>query len=308
MTDEGELKWILGMRITRDRKRRTFKIDQSRYVQDLIDSFDMTDCKLASTPAIPGATLPKIHQGEKYLGLNDPADKTLYRTMVGKLAYAMVGTRPDIAFAVSQVARHFENPTVTHLVAAKRIIRYIKGTVTKGLQYDAASGSSDLLAYCDSDWGSCPDTRRSTSGYIIKPCGGPVAWLSKRQPTVALSSAEAEYMCAAIVASEVLHLRQMLRELDITTSAGPTTVYCDSQSAMHMIKNPTSGRAKHIDIKLHFVKGAAAKDIQFQYVGTDEQLSDVMTKALARPKFYGFMEHIVASATAYSYTIHCLQK
>ena len=252
--------------------------------------------------------MPKFHQGEKYLGLNDPADKTLYHTVVGKLVYAMVGTRSGIAFAVSQVARHFESPTATHLVAAKRIIRYLKGTTPQGLQYDATKGNNDLLAYCDSDWRSCPDTRRSTSGFIINLCGAPVTWLSKRQPTVTLSSAEAEYMCAAIAASEVLHLRQMLRELSITTSTWPTTVYCDSQSAMHMIKNPTSGRAKHVDIKLHFVKGAAIKDISFQYVGTDAQHADVMTKSPARPKFHGFVEHLVASATDCSYTIYCLKK
>lgn len=175
MTDEGELKWILGMRVTRDRANRKLKTDQSRYVHDLIDSFDMTDCKLAQTPAIPGAALPKIHQGEKYLGLNDLADKTLYRTMVGKLVYAMVGTRPDLAFAVSQVARHFESPTATHLVAAKRIIRYLKGTTSQGPQYDSTKGNNDLLAYCDSNWGSCPDTQRSISGFIINLCGAPVA-------------------------------------------------------------------------------------------------------------------------------------
>ena len=128
MTDEGELRWILGMRVTRDRKNRTLKLDQERYVQDLIDGFKMTDCKLATTPAIPGEVLPKIHQGEKHPGLNGPVDKTLYRTMVGKLVYAMVGTRPDIAFAVSQVARHFENPTVAHFTVVKRIIRYLNGT------------------------------------------------------------------------------------------------------------------------------------------------------------------------------------
>ena len=209
MTDEGELRWILGMRVTRDRKNRTLKLDQERYVQDLIDGFKMTDCKLATTPAIPGEVLPKIHQGEKYPGLNDPADKTLYRTMVGKLVYAIVGTRPDIAFAVSQVARHFENPTVSHLSAVKRIIRYLKGTISKGLLFDATTDITELMCYCDSDWGSCPDTRRSTSGFIIKLCGAAISWISKRQPTVALSSAETEYMTAAIAASEVIYIRQI---------------------------------------------------------------------------------------------------
>jgi hypothetical protein len=122
-----------------------------------------------------------------------------------------------------------------HLVAVKRIIRYLKGTTSQGLQYDAIKGNNDLLAYCDSDWGSCLDARPSTSGFIINLCGAPIAWLIKRQPTVARSSAEAEYMRATIAVSEALHLRHMLRELSITTSTGSTTVYCDSQSAMHMI-------------------------------------------------------------------------
>lgn len=268
----------------------------------------MTDCKLATTPAIPGEALPKIHQGEKHPGLNDPANKTLYRTMVGKLVYAMVGTRPDIAFAVSQVARHFENPTVTHLTAVKRIIRYLKGTTSMGLLFDATMDITELMCHCDSDWGSCPDTRRSTSGFVIKLCGAAISWISKRQPTVALSSAEAEYMTAAIAASEVIYIRQMLQEIGLTKEAGPTTIFCDSQSAMHMIKNPTSGRAKHIDIKFHFVKGAATTDVTFKYVATNEMLADIMTKALARPKFHTFAEQLVATAVGCSYTIYHSQQ
>ena len=207
-----------------------------------------------------------------------------YRALVGKLVYAMVGTRPDIAFAVSQCSRFFSNPGKLHMKAARHIVRYLKGTTNIGLTFGKNTGPEPLkpYAYCDSDWAQCLDTRKSTSGYVIMLNGAAVSWISKRQPTVALSSAEAEYVTACFAAQEVQFIRQTLDELGLLTCKEPTTIFCDSQSAMHMIKNPTSGRAKHIDIKAHFVKESHERGYtRFEYIQTDSNAADVLTKGLS---------------------------
>ena len=119
--------------------------------------------------------------------------------------------------------------------------------------------------------------------------GATVSWISKRQPTVALSSAEAEYVTACLAAQEIQWIRQLLAEIGVPLERTGTTVYSDSQSAMHMANNPTSGRAKHIDIKYHFVKEARERGVvNFKYVHTSEQAADLMTKALAKAKVVQF--------------------
>ena len=119
--------------------------------------------------------------------------------------------------------------------------------------------------------------------------GAAVSWVSKRQPTVALSTAEAEYTTACLAAQEVQWIRQMLTEIGAPISKEPTTVHADSQSAIHMCNNPTAGRAKHIDIKMHFVKEAQERGVvNFKYIPTSEEAADVLTKALNGPKIVKF--------------------
>ena len=286
MKDMGELEWILGMKVTRDRQAGTLSLDQEKYINDTLHQFDMQNAVPTKTPADAGARLSK-KQSPTTEDTSDPqyTSITTYRALVGKLVYAMVGSRPDIAFAVSQCSRFFSAPGKVHAHAARRILRYLKGTAKVGLTFgNIKKQGSDLYAYCDSDWAQCPDTRRSTSGYIVMLHGAAIAWLSKRQPTVALSSAEAEYVTACFAAQEVQFIRQLLMEIGYETK-GPTTIFCDSQSAMHMISNPTAGRAKHIDIKAHFVKETQERGTtSFVYINTTENAADFMNKALNGPK------------------------
>jgi hypothetical protein len=168
---------------------------------------------------------------------------------------------------------------------------------SQGLHFRGDKGFN-LHAYCDSDWAGCPDTRRSTSGYVVMFGGAAVAWISKRQPTVALSSAEAEYVTACLAAQEIQWIRQLLSEISLPYKNEPTVVYSDSQSAMHMASNPTSGKAKHMDIKYHFTKEAVERGVvSFKYVHTSEQAADGMTKGLAGPKTAEF-RNMITGATA----------
>ena len=187
MTDLGELNWYLGMKVTRNPKSGTIYLDQSQYIQKVLEKFSMTEAKPANTPmsSDPDAT-------EK----TEPADAP-YREAVGCFMYAMIGTRPDIAYAVSVASRYLENPEVKHWVLVKRILRYLKGTLNMCLCYSRES--EGLLGYSDADWAGDHTDRKSTTGFCFTMSGAAVVWLSKKQPCVALSTTEAEYiaLCAA---------------------------------------------------------------------------------------------------------------
>ncbi|XP_071700582.1 secreted RxLR effector protein 161-like [Rutidosis leptorrhynchoides] len=166
------------------------------------------------------------------------AQEILNRT--GALQY-LTFTRPDIAYAVQQICLHMQAPKECHMHALRRILRYIKGTVSYGLQLSRSSLSS-LISYTDADWGGCPDTRRSTSGYYVYLGGNLVSWSAKRQPTVSRSSAEAEYRGIANVVSESCWLRNILLELRCPITKA-TIVFCDNVSAMFLSGNPISSRS-----------------------------------------------------------------
>ena len=288
ITDLGELKWILGMEVERDRKNRTLTLHQRKYINDILELFDMQNCHPKQTPSNPSARLSKADSPETEKE-KAAVDLTKYRCMVGKLVYLMVASEPIISFAVSQLSRFFSCPGPSHFSACRWAISYLKGIHgDQGITFRGAAGFN-LHAYCDSDWAGCPDTRRSTSGYVVMFAGAAVSWISKRQPTVALSSAEAEYVTACLAAQEVQWIRQLLAEIGVPMDKGPTVVHSDSQSAMHMANNPTAGRAKHIDIKYHFVKEAREREVvEFRYCNTNVQAADVLTKSLARPKVVQF--------------------
>jgi hypothetical protein len=295
ITDMGDLQWILGMEVKRNRKARTLTLHQRKYIRDILELFKMADAHPSPYPAAPGVRLTKAQQQKEG---EQPVSVSHYRSMVGKLVYLLVASEPSIAFAVGQVSRFFSCPNSAHVVAVKVVLRYLKGILpTQGLTF-RGDGGFNLHAYCDSDWAGCPDTRRSTSGYVIMFAGAAVAWISKRQPTVALSSAEAEYVTACFAAQEIQWIRQLLAEINVPFGADATTVYSDSQSAMHMASNPTSGRAKHMDIKYHFTKEAVERGVvSFKYVHTSEQAADGLTKGLAGPKTIQF-RNLISGNTA----------
>ena len=155
-----------------------------------------------------------------------------YRRIVGSLMYLMIATRPDLANSVGIVSRYLSNPSEEHLTAAKRILRYVEGTKDYALTLGNADdqASFDIYGYADADWGTDPETRKSTTGYVFFAGRGAISWCSKRQPTIALSTTEAEYMALCTSVQEALWLRSLLREVqyEYPSSKKPTMIFEDN--------------------------------------------------------------------------------
>jgi len=212
-------------------------------------------------------------------------DSTHYRRLVGSLRY-LVHTRPDLAFAVGYVSRFMERPTVEHLQAVKRILRYVAGTLEYGLHYKRAPGTARFIGYCDSDLAGDIDTSKSTSGTMFFLGDCLVSWQSIKQRVVALSSCEAEYIATASAATQALWLSRLLGEL-LGKEVDVVELKVDSKSALALAKNPVfHDRSKHIRIKYHFIRDCLEDgSIKASHIPTTDQLADILTKSLGKAKF-----------------------
>ena len=197
-----------------------------------------------------------------------------------------VGTRPDITYAVSNLARFSAMPTKQHWIALKRVMCYLKGTIDFGIQH-CKNGSKECIGYSDADWAGDLDNWRSTSGYLFQISGSAVTWKSKKQSCVALSTAEAEYMVLANAAQEAIWMRQLTTQLGNTPTKA-TTIYEDNQAAISMTKNPQfHGRSKHSEIKYHFIHDLVTEGtVKLEYCPTKEMTADMQMKGLNHEQFF----------------------
>ncbi|KJZ70562.1 hypothetical protein HIM_10030 [Hirsutella minnesotensis 3608] len=286
MTDLGPCSHYLGMTVTRDRRNRTIRLSQKGYIEKVLKDFGMCEAKPQYTPM----TTDRIETPVDY----EPTDeiKTWYAKAIGSLMYAMLGTRPDIAYAVSYCSRFLAKPTEAHRTAAKRIMRYLKATIDLCLVYEGEI--EPLTGFTDSDWAGDRDTRRSTSGYVFNLGSGAISWSSKRQSSTALSSCEAEYIGQTQATKEAIWLRRLLTELQVAEEEGhapaATIIYGDNQGAIALARNPQfHARTKHIDVQHHFVREKQhSGEVDLQYVPTDQQVADGLTKALPKDRFEVF--------------------
>ena len=282
MKDLGPLSYFLGISVTRHSSGMF--LSQHKYAEEIIERASMSSCKPVSTPVDTKAKLSGT-SGNPY---HDPSE---YRSLAGALQY-LTFTRPDISYAVQQVCLFMHDPRTQHMNALKRIIRYIKGTITHGLHLSPSSVDK-LTTYTDADWGGCPDTRRSTSGYCVYLGDNLVSWSAKRQPTLSRSSAEAEYRGVANVVSESCWLRNLLLELQCPI-AKATLVYCDNVSAVYLSGNPIQHqRTKHIEMDIHFVREKVARgQIRVLHVPSRYQIADIFTKGLPLQLFSDFRDSL----------------
>ncbi|CAJ2641428.1 unnamed protein product [Trifolium pratense] len=206
--------------------------------------------------------------------------------IVGALQYATL-TRPEISYSVNKVCQFLANPLQDHWKAVKRILRYLSGTTNHGLLLQAAPTNQplSLIGFCDADWASDPDDRRSTSGACIYVGPNLVSWWSKKQTLVARSSVEAEYRSLANLSAEILWLQSLLTEL----SCGFYTpkILCDNLSTVSLAHNPTlHHRTKHMELDIFFVREKVLnKSLVVSHVPAQDQWADILTKPLSAAKF-----------------------
>lgn len=226
MTDLGLMKYFLGIQVKQS--PGCIFLSQEKYADDILKKFNTVDCKPMATPMAINEKLSKNDGQEK-------VDASLYQSLVRSLIH-LTHTRPDIVHAVSIVSRFMNEPSKAHFTAAKRILRYVKGMKNFRILYKIDEDCS-LTGYTDSDWAGCIDDRKITSGYVFQLGSKIVSWSSRKQATVALSSAEAEYATATSAACEAVWLRRILGDLQVNTKE-PTTIFIDNMSAIAMTKNP----------------------------------------------------------------------
>lgn len=281
MKDLGYAEQVLGMRVTQADGRIT--LDQEKYIEQLLERFGMVNCNPVSTPFDSCQKLTK-DMCPKSSDEAERMSKVPFRELVGGLQFLAQCTRPDVSFAVNAISSFNSNPGEAHWTAAKRILRYLKGTKDMKLVYDS-DNVEQFHGYSDADWGNDSETRRSVTGYVFLHAGGAVAWSCRRQPTVALSTTEAEYMAIAAAGQEALWWRSFRAELSgVNTSV---QMNCDNRSAICLAEKEVgySARTKHIDLRHHFIKEQLEqKTIVLQHVSSDQQLADALTKSVPFPK------------------------
>jgi hypothetical protein len=282
MKDLGPLSYFLGIAVIRHSDG--LFLSQKKYAEEIIERAGMSSCKPCPTPV---DTKPKL-SAKSSTPYDDPS---LYRSLAGALQY-LTFTRPDISYAVQQICLFMHNPMDDHMQALRRILRYVKGTSQYGLHLYPSSTTS-LISYTDADWGGCPDTRRSTSGYCVFLGDNLLSWSSKRQTTLSRSSAEAEYRGVANVVSESCWLRNLLLELRCPVYKA-TMVYCDNVSAIYLSGNPVQHqRTKHIEMDIHFVREKVARgQVRVLHVPSRYQIADIFTKGLPLVLFQDFRDSL----------------
>ena len=291
MKDIGECTWILGMNVQRDKTNKTLTLNQEQYARQILQEYNMNDCTSTTLPAKTNMKLTKQDCPDEHASENKII-KT-YQSIVGALMYLSLSTRPDISYIVNKLSRYSSNPGQKHMEAVLHVLRYVKHTLHYALKYEHTEQSSSIgdkhlqkreitiEAYCDADWAADIDERKSTTGYIIFMNNCPIIWNSMKQKTVALSSAEAEYMAISAVCQEVKWIQQLLCELQYDINL-PVNIHCDNESAIAISKNDKKHqRTKHIDIRHHYIRDLQKEGtIQVNWISTKDQIADVLTKVV----------------------------
>jgi hypothetical protein len=290
ITDMGELHWLLGIEVKRNREERTISLSQRSYIDSITRHFGFEDLKPISTPMDPNVKL-STSQNASTAPEFAVMRHVPYREAVGALMYAMLGTRPDISFATTTVAKFSSNPGLPHWEAVKRIYRYLKGSRELWLTYGGETKA--LVGYADAD-GSMAEDRRAVSGYAFLIDGGAVSWGTKKQEVVSLSTTESEYIAATHAAKEALWLRSLITQVFGTIhDASPshaTTLFSDNQSAIALAKDHQyHARTKHIDVRFHFIRWVIEDGkLVLIFCPTGDMVADSLTKALPSPKVKHF--------------------
>jgi hypothetical protein len=280
------------MRVTRDRQKRAVSLDQEQYLRTVLDKFGFSrpSHKNKNHPSTDYADYASSTDEDTRINANE------YQQVIGSLMFAMILTRPDIAFAIGKLSQHMSDPCERHGQALKKLMRYLNSTVTQKIHYGPGKGPKCVPVYSDADWASDKTDRKSVSGFVVMFYGGPLSWGSKKQRSVATSSCESEYMAVAMCAKQGQWIAQIFRDLELGkyVSSNNSTVQMlgDNQGALALVENPhLHERSKHIDISCHFIRDLHERGkLDIAYIPTKDMTADGMTKPLQRPGFVRFKE------------------
>ena len=299
VTNNGNLTWALGLEFVQQEQGITITCQQ--YIDKLIEKFGLdfahqTETPMGETPDLTKIPVPEVGSNEYYENQRLP-----YRQIIGSLIYASVTCRPDIAFATNLLSRWTANPAQKHFEAAKRVIRYLKGTIKKGLFYTSTKERPYRFTVpIDAAYADDNTTRKSTSGLLIYMGINLIHWKSTRQPVVALSSAEAEYIALCLGVRETYCLRGVTRDI-VTEEAIPEEdrtlhILQDNQASITIAEEPALRKnSKGWDTRWHWVQEQKANgEIEISWVSTHDMLADGLTKALGPSKFKPFRQNVVA--------------
>ena len=287
VTDLGELHWMLGIKIHHDRTGATVHLSQHTYINSILRRYGFEDAKPVSTPFDTQVRLTLEQapaDAAEFVVMHDVP----YREAVGALNWVALATRPDIAFAVSTVARFSVNPSMAHWNAVKRVFRYLAGTCDLWLTYGEAQ--QVLVGYADAD-GSMSEDRHVITGFAFLIDGGAVSWSSKKQEIVSLSTTESEYVAATHGMKEGLWLRSLLAKIfELFTDT--MTLFSDNQSAIALTRDHQyHACTKHINVRYHFIRWVVENgSLRLVYCPTADMIADMLTKALPSPKVKHFAE------------------
>ena len=291
LRDLGPAEFLLGIHIIRDRAKRTIQLSQRQAVVDILHKFNMADAAPVHTPLNPSVKLtaadaPKSKEDE-YEMRNIP-----YREAVGSMMYLAISTRPDIAYAVGVLSRFSSNPGLSHWKAVKHLMRYLKATMDLKLTYAPTRSPDRFTTYSDADFAGCDDSKRSTSGYVVKMGTGAISWASRLQTIQTLSTTEAEYVSAVAAAQEMLWLRNLFAEMGYPADSLPLCM--DNRSAIQVAKNPEHhGRMKHLDLRYYWLRHTVESGvIRLQDVRSEDMVADCLTKALGKVKMFTAQEQL----------------
>ena len=284
----GDPEVFLGMDIERDLSKGTISLGQERFVGELVELCGLGDARVSDVPMSPIIQLAR-GDGQQPIALP-------YGMLVGKLLWISRMTRPDIAYAVSVLARFMSAPTMQHWEAARMVVRYLKGTITFKLVYGGGA-SMVLSGWADSDFAK-DETSKSRTGMVFELGGAAISWSSRLQATIAQSTTEAEYVAGSEASKDAIWLREMMADLGLSGPASSggvlpaTVIHVDNQSAMTLYETtlvPT--RTRHVKVGFSAVKQRVDEgEVAFKWVSTEEQVADILTKALERGKIERFRQ------------------
>jgi hypothetical protein len=304
-TSQGEIHWILGMEVKRDRKTKTLSIDNSRAILNFLELYGMRDGKTVDTPM-----LPQWKYGEEP-AITEPKRLTEYRSKISSMSYFAQCTRPDISLAVSKLASHLQNPNEHCFRAMNHLMHYLSGTPHLGIVYrfgknndlrlqihsDDAPNEPSVKAYADASFGGENIvSAKSQSGFLIYLGGGLIDWSSHLQSIIALSSAESEQNCAHDTARSIIYYRQLLEEIGFQIDK-TSTIFEDNEACIAQSKNPVNHkRSRHTLIRYHYLRHlTAANVVRLSYIHTSDQLADILTKPVPYNILYKLRPFIVSS-------------